>query len=554
MVADAALARTGWLNLWVDAKKKVPLESIEQKGIPAEISNPISRNHMKCGKWMRMAGLAVAAAGFSASGGLITNAAAEAEPGSVKSARSTLASGAEERRNVLFIMTDQQCADAMSCVGNPHVKTPNMDRLARNGVVFDKAYTTQPLCVPCRTALQTGRWPHQSGVMVNNTRFLPDGVPQGPMLGKLVRDAGYQCGYLGKMHICHLRADGVRAIDLRPEDIGVHGYSPALECKDAEIAPGFAGFLKQHPGNPFFFMASFDDPHDCLSLNRDPNALAHVVGKVPEDPSLLPPLPENHIAAADEPEVVKAYWDRMEVARDKTTGEKLPSSDDWNELQWRQYLWAYYRLVEKVDRDIGALLDVLEASGRANDTLIIFTVDHGDGGGRRQRRSKQVLNDESARVPFIVSGASVLKKGTRDSTHLVSLNDIVPTILDYAGVKQPGHVSGQSLRPLAETGQWKDHEFVITQTLFNKGKDAPGWGGRMLRTQNYKYILYSQGKDSEQLYDMEADPLEMHNLAADPKQQEIRKRHLSMLEQWCKQHADPFLGEVEEKIRRMTNE
>ncbi len=492
-----------------------------------------------------MAGLSLVAAGFSASGGLATNAAAESPSAAVKSARSATAAAGELRRNVLFIMTDQQCADALSCVGNPDVKTPNMDRLAANGVLFEKAYTIQPLCVPCRTSLQTGRWPHQTGVMVNNTRFLPDGVPQGPMLGKLVRDAGYQCGYLGKMHICHLRPDGSRAIDLHPEDIAVHGYAPAVECKDAQIAPGFAEFLKQHPGDPFFFMASFDDPHDCLALHRDPNTLAHVVGKAPEDLSLLPPLPQNHIAAADEPEVLKSYWDRMEIERDKKTGEKLPSSNDWNELQWRQYLWAYYRLVEKVDRDIGALLAVLEASGRADETVIIFTVDHGDGAARRQRRCKQVLYDESARVPFIVSGAGVLNKGTKNTTDLVSLNDIVPTILDYAGVKQPGHVSGQSLRPLAETGQWKGREFVITQTLFNKGKDAPGWGGRMVRTQKYKYILYNYGENNEQLFDMEADPLEMHNLAADPKHQEIRKQHLGMLEQWCKQHSDPFLGVVE---------
>jgi len=450
-----------------------------------------------------------------------------------------------KRLNVLLVMTDEQCADAMSCVGNRYLKTPNMDRLARDGVVFEKAYTTQPLCVPYRTSLQTGRWPHQTGVMVNNTRFLPPDVPQGPMLGRRVRDTGYQCGYLGKMHICHLQPDGSRSIDLRPEDFGLHGYDPVWECTDTDIAPGLAQFLKDHPHDPFFFTASFDDPHACLALEADPNNLAHVVGKAPDDPAFLPPLPENHIPAPDEPEVTQAYWDRMEWRRDRQSGRKRPFSDNWNELQWRQYIWAYYRLIEKVDKDIGDTLDILEASGRAADTLIVFTVDHGDGAGHRRRRCKQVLYDECARVPFIVSGAGVKNKGTIDATHLVSAIDIVPTILDCAGVQQPDHVSGQSLRPLIETGIWDDHRYVVTETLFNKGKDVPGWAGRMVRTSDFKYILYNHGKAREQLFDMAADPLEMHNLAGDPKYQLIQQQHREMLEEWCRQTGDRFFRELE---------
>jgi arylsulfatase A-like enzyme len=445
------------------------------------------------------------------------------------------------RLNILLIITDEQCADAMSCMGNPNLKTPNMDRLARQGVVFQKAYTTQPLCVPYRTSLQTGRWPHQTGVMVNNIRFLPSGVPQGPMLGKMVRDAGYQCGYLGKMHICNLQPGNSRSLYLRPEDQALHGYNPAWECKDAEIAPGFKAFLVENPSDPFFFIASFDDPHDCLRLGSNPNNLAHLLGKVPDDPALLPPLPKNHNPAADEPEVVKAYWDQLEIAGDQKDGEKLKSSDSWSELQWRQYLWAYYRLVEKVDKDIGHTLDALEASGRAKDTVVIFTVDHGDGAAHRRRRCKQTLYDECARVPFIVSGASVLKKGTLDSAHLVSANDIYPTILDYAGIEKPTYASGQSLRSLVETGSWEDHPFVVTQTLFNKGILAPGWAGRMVRTPKYKYILYNQGEGREQLFDMESDPLEMCNLVQDPKLQEILQQHRAMLDRWCRQNNDPFL-------------
>jgi arylsulfatase A-like enzyme len=446
--------------------------------------------------FIQLAGLSLAVAGFSACNNLVNT--TKTPPESINSVQPMSTTTGAKRRNILLIMTDQQCADAMSCAGNPSLKTPNMDRLAAKGVIFQKAYTTQPLCVPYRTALQLGVWPHQAGVMVNNTRLLPPGVPAAPQLGKLVREAGYQCGYLGKMHICHLQ--------------------------------------------PFFFIASFDDPHACLALGTDPNALASPIGKAPTDLALLPKLPANHLSVLDEPEVLQRYWERMEHIRDKTSGNVLPNSDQWSELQWRQYLWAYYRLVESADLDIGNVLNVLEASGRAEDTLIIFSVDHGDGNGHRRRLKKQTLNDEVARIPFIVSSANVSKKGTIDRTHLVSAIDIFPTIVACAGAKPPAQMAGQSLLPLLRTGTWKDHEYVVTETHFNKGKDVPGWEGRMLRTPQYKYVVYNHGAINEQLFDMEADSLELNNLAVNPKNQVILNRHRQLLSEWCIQTQDTFMS------------
>lgn len=437
-------------------------------------------------------------------------------------------------------MADEHCADAMSCAGNPYLKTPNMDRMAKNGIRFQMAYTTQPLCVPFRSALQTGRWPHQTGVMVNNTRFLPSDVPPGPMIGGLIRQAGYACGYLGKMHICHRRPNGGRPIDLHPDDVNHHGYAPAQEGKDEDIAPGFKTFLEAHPDAPFFFTASFDEPHTCLALGKDPNNLAHKIGRAPDDLDKLPPLPDNHVPAADEPKILADYWLNMEGNWLKDGGREPEFSDSWSELQWRQYLWAYYRIVEKLDNDMGNLLDVLEASGRADNTLVIFTVDHGDGAAHRRRRKKQTLYDESARIPFIISGARVLNKNTVDTTHLISNIDVPPTILDYTGVARPDHVEGQSLRPLIETGTWEDHPYVVTETLFNKGRLAPGWSGRMVRTVNYKYIAYNYGDRREQLFDMNADPGEMKNLADNPDFASVLKVHRSHLAAWMKETGDKF--------------
>ena len=125
---------------------------------------------------------------------------------------------------------------------------------------------------------------------------------------------------------------------------------------------------------------------------------------------------------------------------------------------------------------------ILAAGCMGNSQRMRSVGDHGDGAAHRRRRKKQTLYDECARVPFIVSGAGVLNRGTVDGTHLVSAIDIAPSILDYAGVERPAHLEGQSLRPLVETGSWQDHPYVVTETLFNKGTTVPGWAGRMVRT------------------------------------------------------------------------
>ena len=436
------------------------------------------------------------------------------------------------RPNILLVMTDEQCADAMSCAGNPHLHTPAMDSLASRGVCFQKAYVTQPLCIPCRTALQMGCWPHQNGIMVNRQDQIENGR-MFPMLGSVMRRGGYDCAYFGKWHISINRPDKPWHISIDDEDAAIHGYDPAEGTKDREIPDRVSEFLAADRDRPFFLTASFVNPHDCIEFADGRPTPQGELPPVPH-PDQCPPLPDNFGVPKDEPSVIRAVQQRY------------PNSypvGDWDEGRWRQYIWGYYRLVEMVDAHIGRLLEALRSSGREEDTVIIFTADHGDGAGHHRWNQKQTLYDECVRVPFIACVPGAGRSNTVDRTNLVSSIDIAPTLLDYASVERPSHVEGHSLRELIETGTPSaPSEYVVSETLFGTGTDIPGWGGRMVRSARWKYVVYDHGDRREQLFDMDTDPGEMHNLAKDPACAKELKRHRQWLKEWCQRTGDSFVG------------
>jgi arylsulfatase A-like enzyme len=415
-----------------------------------------------------------------------------------------------------------------------------MDSLAARGVRFENTYVTQPLCVPYRTAQQLGCWPHQTGVMVNAQKTVAEDAPMYPMIGRLVHDAGYRCGFIGKMHIAYRDRDNQRHISLRDDQFEMHGYDPVLECADSELPSRAARFFETGDSRPFFLTTSFLNPHDCMAIAKNRDAQEHRIGPLPDDVNELPPLPDNFEIPEDEPSVIREHWERYSVPFKGGSYTPYPTRD-WDDLRWRQYLWGYYRLVELVDSQIGAVLDVLQASGKADETLVIFTADHGDGAGHHHWYQKQVLYDEVVRVPFIVAGPCVARLGTVDRGNLMSAIDIPPTILDYAGADRPDHVEGRSLRPLLETGEWTPNPYVVSETLFGTGTDIVGWAGRMVRTRRYKYTVYNHGEIREQLNDMKSDAGEMVNLAMDPERQVILQKHRDYLSEWCEQTGDAFL-------------
>jgi len=458
----------------------------------------------------------------------------------------------QTRPNILFIMTDQQAATAMSCVGNPYVKTPNIDRIAAAGVLFEKAYAAEPLCKPCRTVIFTGKMPHETNVTINETKRFTGPVPT--MLGRIIKDAGYTTCYYGKWHV-----------PLSIDKVATHGFDtfefPGPNDVDRKVEKPCVNFINSQAsgGKPWFLVASFVNPHDICEFARNPGT-AHrndhptgtSPGPIPEPPYPLkdcPPLPANHEREANQPTPLAHAQSNLKKSHKHfpavNNDPRYPGPDGrgsvWGEKAWRYYLYGYYRMVEDVDVRIGTVLNALESSGQDKNTVVIFCSDHGDGIAAHKWNQKTALYEESARIPFIISQKGVTPAGVKDSEHLISVaEDMIPTMCDYAGVKPPADLRGMSVRPLAEGKKvsWRDQ--VVCETDFYGDVQ-----GRMLRTERYKYTCYYAKKQAcntqrEALIDMQKDPGEMNNLADDTAYAAILKDMRQRLKNWCRQTRDSF--------------
>lgn len=417
--------------------------------------------------------------------------------------------------NVLFLMTDQQFGGAMSCAGNTDLHTPAMDRIAQNGTRFDQAYCTYPVCIPSRLSLLSGRMPYELGYREWGDGIAPEFERQ--QLGFLFADAGYECAYGGKLH-----APG--------NDPTTHGFRNICPQDDTRLAQACIDFLDEPHEGPFLLVASLDNPHNICEWARHQNL---PWGDVPDAPlDDCPNLPINYAIPPYEPQVIRTIQSRFPLA--------YPMKGSSPEA-WRQYRNAYYRLIEKADGEVGRILEALERNGLAEDTLVIFTSDHGDGHGAHQWNQKSLLYEESVRIPLIVSHPAISHCGTDDS-HLVSNGlDILPTLLDFADIAPPPDLPGRSLRSLIsgnETPGWRD-ELIVEAWPF---QGDPGRTlGRMVRTAEYKYAVYAWGRYREQLFDVREDPGEMVNLAVQTRYRTVLQDHRDRLRRYCVKEGDEFL-------------
>ena len=204
--------------------------------------------------------------------------------------------------------------------------------------------------------------------------------------------------------------------------------------------------------------------------------------------------------------------------------------ESWTEKDWRLYLATYYLLIENTDWLIGQLLDGVGVSGLENDTLILFTADHGDQMGAHQLVGKGMFYEESMRVPFVISWKGMIEAGQADHDHLISGVDVLPTLCDYAGVRAPDGLPGRSIRPLLEnaTGPWRD--YVVAETP----------EGRMIRSGSYKYLAYRRDGNPEFLFDLEADSGETESLAASPTARPALEKNRELLAAWMNKTGGSF--------------
>jgi arylsulfatase A-like enzyme len=422
--------------------------------------------------------------------------------------------------NILFIITDQHHANMLSSAGNPYLNTQALDGMAKAGIRFTNAYVTNPVCVPSRISMATGVMPGRFGVFNNGMKAkIPNMVGENS-LGKLIKSGGYDTFYGGKVHMAPV---------LSPLQAGYDEF-----CKDQrdELAETCIEFMTRQRNKPFFAIASFINPHDiCFAYNaRQPDrkgkplvdSLYREAQALPVDK--LPPLPKNSAIPEGEPEAIEADMKITAI-----TPAKLIRKD-YNERDWRNYRWIYCRLTERVDAQIGRLLDALKKNGLEEKTLVVFTSDHGDMDGSHRLASKNVFYENSVGVPFIMQYKGVIPPNQVDEKTLISNGlDVLPTLCDYARVPAPEYLLGRSLRPVAENGKDNSRRpFVVAENNT----------GRMLRTARFKYCVYEKGRTRESLVDLANDPGEMINLANLKGFENHLNKHRKLMQKWILESKD----------------
>jgi choline-sulfatase len=435
-----------------------------------------------------------------------------------------------DRPNLLFLFSDQHTQRIAGCYGDALGATPNLDALAREGVAFDRAYCPSPLCVPSRMAMLSGRWPHEEQCWTNDDYLRSDA----PTWLHAVGAAGYRPVLAGRLHAMgpdQLHGYAERSVgDHSPNwggvprhDLGVLekandpwresleragvGQS-AYQVKDLETTAAACAFLRRAAearragrGEPFCLTVGYLLPHPpYVAWQEDYERFA---GRV-APPRFDAPPPDTH--------PWEAWW------RDNRGIAKVPPA-----LALRART-AYYALVHRLDRMIGDVLDCLDASGLAGDTLVVYTTDHGDQLGERGLWWKHTLYEDSIRVPLVLRWPGELPAGERRA-QVVNLTDVAATMIDaLRGMPLP-HGRGRSLLPVARDGNAAWHDETFTEHCTDV---VPPWtGGRAVQQRaviSGAWKLVHHHGSAAQLFDLAADPHERTDLAADPRHADTRAR------------------------------
>lgn len=438
---------------------------------------------------------------------------------------------AAQRPNILFLMTDDQRFDAMSCAGNQYLRTPAMDRIAGEGVRFEQAFVTNSLCSPSRATIVTGLYSHTHGVMTNggDTHRLKPGLPTFP---GLLREAGYYTALAGKWHIaspptgfddwCILPGQGTYsdpAMIANGARVRMRGYV------DDVIADQALEMLRNRPKEkPFCMLCQFKAPHRSWEpAERYRKEFEDVV--FPEPPTFRTPLDNRPNAIRNSDVQMADMPDFAHLGVNKT----MPR-EERARLNYQHFMKAYYRVLLGVDDNVGRVLDYLDKQKLAENTLVIYTSDNGFFAGEYGLFDKRMMYEPSIRVPLLARCPSRFEPSV-DRRHMVLNNDIAHTVLDFAGIARPGSMEGHGMswRPVV-TGSstpWRDawmYEYfeypAVTCTGLMRG----------IRTDRWKYIHYIQAPQQFELFDLKNDPEERRNLYGDAPHREVAGQLAGRLE------------------------
>lgn len=441
---------------------------------------------------------------------------------------------APPRPNILVVMTDDQAAAQMSCAGHQILNTPNMDRIANEGVRFANSFCTNSLCAPGRAAVLTGTYSHVNGILGNSEsgneiEKISTEVPTYPQLLQL---AGYRTGMMGKWH---LSTDPVGFDDWKilpgqgvyfdPEFI-INGERKTVPGYVTDLTTDFAiEFLEQDRGDqPFCLVYQHKAPH--RPFTPAPRH-AHLYDDIAW------PYPETYNDDYATRDVAARAEDmRFDVSL-KPDYDDIPAGlTAAEERNWlfQRFVKDHHRTLSAVDEGVGRILDYLDEKGLAEDTLVIYTSDNGFYLGDHGWYDKRFMYEPSLRIPMLLRYPRMVKGGQVES-RFVQHQDIAPTVLDFAGVAIPEVMQGRSMRPVVEgtpPEDWREsmfysyHEDSWSRSLvpgFNPGRYGTPHRvtpHRGVRTDRYKLIEYYKEDGYWELFDLREDPNELRNIYKEP--------------------------------------
>lgn len=462
-------------------------------------------------------------------GSALGGAALQAQP--LRAARPQKRSGAD-RPNFVILMTDGQRPDQLGIAGNPLIRTPHMDRIGREGMVFRNSFVTNALCAPARGVALTGLYSRRNGVIDNKSRSIAEGVP---LFTELLHDAGYEVAFCGKSHI----AGGLRNY-YWDYYFGYLMQKPYYNAPIAEgikgqiggdrVVPGYsddmltqaaAGWLEGRREKPFCLCLWLKAPHQPFLAPRHLALALNDGTKIPKPAT----FDEDLKGYPGKPRAFAECDNKIGV--DSTGVGTL-----------EQLVKMHYASTMAADDNVGRILNALESTRKLDNTVVAMTADHGYFLGEWHFMDKRLMHEPSIRVPLMVRYPELIKAGSQNGKMVLNL-DLAPTILDLAGVKVPTHMQGRTLQPLLkgeEPADWR-------QEWFYAYYDFPGPNmvpkNRGIRTGRYKLIEYwEQQPPQYELYDLERDPGELHNLYADPAHAALTKELFDRMMQLGKEAGE----------------
>jgi arylsulfatase A-like enzyme len=433
----------------------------------------------------------------------------------------------QEQPNILFVFADQLRSHELSCYGGINIKTPNLDRLAQEGLQMTNAISTYPVCTPFRGMLMTGSYPMHTGIVCND-HPRRDALPS---IAEACKAADYQTGYIGKWHL-----DGIgRTTYIPPERRMGFEFWQALECThsyfeskyfendsdelkqwegyDAEAQTESAqNYIRNRDKNrPFFLMLSWGPPHDPYIAPEK-----YMKRVDPEKLVLRPNLKEKEIESEL---VTNMRFNLHNNIENKRTPERMNLADE--EHVRKNMLHGYLASTLAIDDYLGELLKTLKEEKILDNTIIVFTSDHGDHLGSHRFKGKCTPFEESISIPFLIRyPEKILQKTISDA--LLAPIDMMPTILGMAGIDYP-KIDGQDLSEVItnKRSDTRDEILIMGMTHLNTAalvNSLDTWRG--LRTKQYTYARY-EDQTSWLLYDNEKDPYQMNNLADNPQYSDL---------------------------------